>query len=176
MKFVLNGGLILGTLDGANVEIKEEIGDDNIFIFGATADRVEDLRHDNRYRRPEMNKDLSSVIEFIRKGSFGHAGIYDSLLGKNYLLGYSLVWIGVLNCFSILATLSSGGDHYLVSHDFGSYLDAQSKIDEAYLNESNWAQRSILCTAGMGKFSSDRSIQEYADQIWNVKPCKVEIK
>lgn len=151
MKFVLNGGLILGTIDGANIEIGEEIGEENIFFFGVKADEVEDIRHLNRYRKIEMDPDLRNVLDSIEKGTFGDAKIFEPLV----------------------ATLTVGGDYYLISKDFASYIEAQADADAAYKDRVGWAKKSIMCTAGMSKFSSDRSINEYAEKIWKVKPCTV---
>lgn len=151
MKFVLNGGIILGTVDGANIEIGEEIGEENIFFFGVKADEVEDIRHLNRYRKIEMDPDLRNVLDAIEKGTFGDPKIFEPLV----------------------ATLTVGGDYYLISKDFASYIEAQADADEAYKDKVGWAKKSILCTAGMSKFSSDRSINEYAEKIWKIKPCSV---
>ncbi|KAG4094026.1 glycosyl transferase [Neocallimastix lanati (nom. inval.)] len=148
MKFVLNGGIILGTVDGANIEIGEEIGEENIFFFGVKADEVEDIRHLNRYRKIEMDPDLRNVLDAIEKGTFGDPKIFEPLV----------------------ATLTVGGDYYLISKDFASYIEAQADADEAYKDKVGWAKKSILCTAGMSKFSSDRSINEYAEKIWKIKP------
>jgi starch phosphorylase len=151
MKFVLNGGLILGTVDGANIEIHEEIGDDNIFMFGHLAEQVEDLRYAHRYRNVPMDPQLDVVIKDIESGSFGEARIFAPLIN----------------------TLTFGKDYYLISDDFGSYLDAQKAVDEAYKEEKEWTKKSILCTANMGKFSSDRAIKEYAEHIWGIMPVVV---
>lgn len=151
MKFVLNGGIILGTVDGANIEIGEEIGEENIFFFGVKANEVEDIRHLNRYRKIEMDPDLRNVLDAIERGTFGDPKIFEPLV----------------------ATLTVGGDYYLISKDFASYIEAQADADEAYKDKVGWAKKSILCTAGMSKFSSDRSINEYAERIWNIKPCSV---
>ncbi|CAG8590546.1 13640_t:CDS:10, partial [Gigaspora rosea] len=132
MKFVLNGGLILGTVDGANIEIHEEIGDDNIFMFGNLADQVEDLRHAHRYRNVPIDPALQEVINDIESGHFGDSRIFSPLIN----------------------TLTIGKDYYLISDDFGSYLSAQNLVDEAYKNQDDWTRKSILCTARMGKFSS----------------------
>ncbi|CAG8468418.1 8662_t:CDS:2 [Cetraspora pellucida] len=132
MKFVLNGGLILGTVDGANIEIHEEIGDDNIFMFGHLADQVEDLRHAHRYRNVPMEPALQEVIKDIESYHYGDPHIFAPLID----------------------TLTSGKDYYLISDDFGSYISAQSLIDEAYKDQDDWIRKSILCTARMGKFSS----------------------
>ncbi|CAJ0764167.1 8490_t:CDS:2, partial [Entrophospora sp. SA101] len=151
MKFVLNGGLILGTVDGANIEIHQEISGENIFSFGHLADAVSDLRHAHRYRNIEMDPKLKSVITNIESGQFGDPRIFVPLI----------------------STLTIGKDYYLISDDFESYLRAQQMVDETYKDQEEWTKKSILCTARMGKFSSDRSIQEYADSIWHVIPVKV---
>nr|CAG8514143.1 11896_t:CDS:10 [Entrophospora candida] len=151
MKFVLNGGLILGTVDGANIEIHQEISGENIFSFGNLADAVSDLRHAHRYRNIEMDPKLKSVITIIESGQFGDPRIFAPLI----------------------STLTIGKDYYLISDDFESYLRAQQMVDDSYKDQEEWTKKSILCTARMGKFSSDRSIQEYADSIWHVKPVKV---
>ncbi|KAI8052831.1 glycosyl transferase [Syncephalis plumigaleata] len=151
MKFVLNGGIILGTVDGANIEIAEEIGDDNIFTFGKLAHEVDDIRHHQTYHNFEMNPDLKSVLDVIQRGEFGDPEIYKPLVN----------------------TLTDGRDYYLLSADFDSYLEAQARVDEAYKHWRSWAKKSILCTANMGKFSSDRSVKEYAEQIWSIKPCQI---
>ena len=151
MKFVLNGGLIIGTLDGANIEIREEVGEENIFIFGCLAHQVEDLRHAQRYRRSTIDSRLETVLEAVKSGHFGD---YQSMT-------------------PLFDTLTSGGDHYLISPDFSSYLEAQHRVDEAFKDKKRWATMSITAAARMGKFSSDRSIQEYADNIWKIKPCVV---
>ncbi|CAG8465711.1 6113_t:CDS:10 [Scutellospora calospora] len=152
MKFVLNGGLILGTVDGANIEILEEIGEDNIFMFGNLASQVEDLRHAHRYRNVPMDPALQEVINDIESGHYGDSRIFAPLI----------------------STLTAGKDYYLISDDFGSYLSAQGLADEAYKNQDDWTRKSIICSARMGKFSSDRAIQEYAERIWNAKPVPLE--
>lgn len=149
MKFVLNGGLILGTMDGANIEIGEETGMENMFIFGARAEQVEDLRHAQKYRPFKLDPKLEAVLQALREGQFGDYGDYATLVD----------------------TLTIGGDYYLLSHDFNSYLAAQEQIDGEYQQTVEWTRKSILSASRMGKFSSDRSIQEYAQQIWNISPC-----
>ncbi|KAF8979683.1 Non-essential glycogen phosphorylase [Entomortierella lignicola] len=151
MKFVLNGGLIIGTLDGANIEILEEIGEDNIFIFGCMAHEVEDLRHAQRYRGVPMDPALQGVISAIEKGTFDDPKIFQPLI----------------------STLTVGKDFYLISADFASYIAANQQVDAAYKKQDEWIKKSIRCTANMGKFSSDRSVKEYADEIWNIKPVSV---
>lgn len=151
MKFVLNGGLIIGTLDGANIEILEEVGQENIFIFGCLAHQVEDLRHAQKYRRSTLDPKLETVLEAIKSGHFGD---YQSMA-------------------PLFDTLTVGGDHYLISPDFSSYLEAQNRVDEAFKDKKRWAIMSIKAAARMGKFSSDRSIKEYAENIWKINPCIV---
>ncbi|KAI9013003.1 glycosyl transferase [Gaertneriomyces semiglobifer] len=146
MKFVLNGGLILGTVDGANIEIGEEVGDDNIFFFGALTKEVEDARHKQMYYQSEMNPNLQAVVNSIRAGKYGEPAIFDGLLG----------------------TLRT--DYYLLSKDFDSYLHAMEKVDAAFKDKKGWAKKCILAVGRMGKFSSDRSIQDYARTIWRAKP------
>lgn len=149
MKFVLNGGLILGTLDGANIEIRQEIGEENMFVFGVLAHQVDDIRHNNRFRKTEMVPSLKKVLDQLQTGKF----------------------ISAKTIAPLLDTLNFGADFYLISADFDSYLKAQATVDEAFLDKKGWAKKSILCTAGMGRFSSDRSIREYAEEIWKIKPC-----
>lgn len=151
MKFVLNGGLIIGTLDGANIEILEEVGKENIFIFGCLAHQVEDLRHAQKYRRSTFDPKLETVLEAIKSGHFGD---YESMS-------------------PLFDTLTIGGDHYLLSPDFSSYLEVQNRVDEAFKDKKRWATMSIKAAARMGKFSSDRSIKEYAENIWKINPCIV---
>ncbi|KAI3888050.1 hypothetical protein MKX03_010980 [Papaver bracteatum] len=155
MKFSLNGCLIIGTLDGANVEIREEIGEDNFFLFGATADEVPKLRKDRENGLFKPDPRFEESKEFIRSGAFGsydYNPLLDSLEGNT---GYGR------------------GDYFLVGHDFASYMDAQVKVDEAYKDKKKWLRMSILSTAGSGKFSSDRTIAQYAKEIWNIKACPV---
>ncbi|TPX34591.1 glycogen phosphorylase [Synchytrium microbalum] len=151
MKFVLNGGLILGTVDGANIEIGEEVGPDNIWLFGVLAHEVDDIRHAQTYQLVEMDPSLKSVIQSIQHGDFGDSVIFEPLL----------------------ATLTTGHDFYLISKDFESYLDAQKKVDLAFKDRTTWARKSINAAAAMGKFSADRSIQEYATRIWHAGPVTV---
>ncbi|KAK2781293.1 Non-essential glycogen phosphorylase [Emmonsiellopsis sp. PD_33] len=150
MKFVLNGGLIIGTCDGANIEITREIGEQNIFLFGTLAEDVEDLRHAHVYDKETMamDSDLSAVFDSIRAGSFGDAG------------GFS----------ALISAITDHGDYYLVSDDFHAYITTQDMVDEAYRDKDGWLEKSILSVARMGFFSTDRVIGEYADSIWNVEP------
>ncbi|ORY48562.1 glycosyl transferase [Rhizoclosmatium globosum] len=148
MKFVLNGGLIIGTVDGANIEIGEEVGAENIWLFGALTPDVEDIRHAQRYRPTILDPSLDLVVKAIQCGEFGEPSIFEPLIN----------------------TLTVGHDFYIVSKDFNAYLETLAAIDEAYKDKSAWAKKSINAAASMGKFSSDRSIQDYAQNIWGLKP------
>jgi len=145
MKFCMNGGLIVGTWDGANVEIAQEVGEDNIFMFGAKANEVAVIRANPI----PISKDLAEVIKAIDDGMFGDPSIHQFVINQ----------------------FRNGNDYYLVCRDFDSYVDIQHKIDSVWKNPEEWTKKCILCTARMGKFSSDRSIEEYATNIWNVEPC-----
>jgi starch phosphorylase len=149
MKFTMNGSLIIGTLDGANIEIGEEIGFDNMFIFGAKTEDVPQLRA----QRPDLQVDprFENAVNMIRQGVFGWEGYFEELL----------------------QTLSGQRDYYLLADDFPAYLEAQEKVDEAYADQQRWTHMSIMSTAGSGYFSSDRTIQQYAEEIWGAKPCSV---
>lgn len=150
MKFAMNGGLIIGTMDGANIEIAEEIGEENMFIFGAEEQEIPHIRHQRRTTVAQPYcPELEQVLESLRSGRFGP-------------------WEDV---GPILNTLEWANDYYLVTHDFPDYLRAQKVVDETYLDKTEWTRRSILSTAGMGKFSTDRTISEYVKDIWNVIPC-----
>ncbi len=149
MKFALNGALTIGTLDGANVEIKEEVGDENIFIFGNTVEDVDALRREgyNPWEYYEKNSDLKQVLDQIRDGFFNsdtglYSPIIDSLLHK--------------------------GDYFLVLSDYEAYCKEQAKVDELYRDQDAWNRMAILNTARVGKFSSDRTIRDYAEEIWQV--------
>ncbi|XWS53043.1 hypothetical protein CRYUN_Cryun11dG0124100 [Craigia yunnanensis] len=155
MKFALNGCLIIGTLDGANVEIREEIGEENFFLFGARADEVPKLRKERENGLFKPDPRFEEAKQYIRSGAFGsydYNPLLDSLEGNS---GYGR------------------GDYFLVGHDFPSYMDAQARVDEAYKDQKKWLKMSILSTAGSGKFSSDRTIAQYAKEIWNIEECRV---
>ncbi|KAG6631308.1 alpha-glucan phosphorylase, H isozyme [Carya illinoinensis] len=155
MKFALNGCLIIGTLDGANVEIREEIQEENFFLFGATADEVPRLRKERENGLFKPDPRFEEAKQFIRSGAFGsydYNPLLESLEGNT---GYGR------------------GDYFLVGYDFPSYMDAQAKVDEAYKDRKRWLKMSILSTAGSGKFSSDRTISQYAKEIWNIAECCV---
>ncbi|CAK7902902.1 glycogen phosphorylase [[Candida] anglica] len=158
MKFALNGGLIIGTVDGANVEITREIGEDNIFLFGNLAESVEELRHEHIYHGVQVPDTLRRVFEAIESGQFGNPDEYRSLLDS----------------------IRSHGDYYLVTDDFELFLETHHKLEKVYghhggdANDSthlhNWVKKSLLSVANMGFFSSDRCIDEYAENIWEVEP------
>ena len=154
MKFALNGALTIGTMDGANVEIREEVGDDNIFIFGLLADEVVKLKSTVIIQENIMKKMLSlkQVIDMIATNFFNpkEFGIFDDMIR------------GLMNV-----------DYYFLFADYQSYIDAQDKVAELYQNKEAWTKKSIYNVARVGKFSSDRSVKEYADKIWKVKPVKV---
>ena len=148
MKFAMNGCLIIGTMDGANVEIAEEIGEDNMFIFGARADRVPGLRREREHFN--VPEGFYKIVDQIRSGAFGWADF----------------------SHPVCDAVCGGADYYLLANDFESYLDAQRRVDEAYADQRRWNKMSILSVAGSGKFSSDRTIREYAEDIWDVQPCR----
>lgn len=153
MKFVMNGGLIIGTVDGANVEITREIGEDNIFLFGNLSENVEDLRYNHQYKENSLPEGLDKVLSHIEEGNFSpeNPGEFQP----------------------IVDTIKAHGDYYLCSDDFESYIATQELVDHVFHNErSEWTKKSILSVANCGFFSSDRCIQEYSEAIWNVEPVK----
>lgn len=148
MKMALNGALTLGTMDGANVEIREEVGDDNVFIFGLNVDEVQALQAQgyNPYHYYEADSLLRASL--------------DLLSGDEFTPGQP----GLLS--ATRESLLEGGDPYLVLADFADYVQAQQRIDKQYRDQKTWAKMAILNTARNGKFSSDRSIRDYANNIW----------
>ncbi|MCF8067635.1 MAG: glycogen/starch/alpha-glucan phosphorylase [Desulfobacterales bacterium] len=152
MKFALNGALTIGTLDGANVEIREEVGEENIFIFGLTADEVVNMRTGGYNPKDYYHNDLElkQAIDMI---------------AENYFIPSEPDLFG-----PIIKSLLRQGDYYMVLADYRSYIESQEKVSSLYLNREEWTRKSILNTANMGYFSSDRAIMEYAENIWNVKP------
>jgi starch phosphorylase len=156
MKFMINGALTIGTLDGANVEIREEAGAENFFLFGLTEDEVEAVKS-NGYRPldyVDRDPELAAVLELIREGTFTHGD--DEVLRP------------------VLDNLIHD-DPFLVLADYRSYIDCQDRVSAAWLDGDTWARMSILNSARSGKFSSDRAIAQYCDNIWNVGPMTVEI-
>ena len=152
MKFALNGALTIGTLDGANVEMLENVGADNIFIFGNTTPEVADIRAKGYQPRAYYEADpmLQRALDAIRDGVFSPD---EPARFQN-----------------IFDTLVNWGDHYLLLADYASYVAAQGKVDALYEDPNAWTRKAILNVAGMGPFSSDRTIAEYADTIWKTKP------
>ncbi|XP_047962965.1 alpha-1,4 glucan phosphorylase L isozyme, chloroplastic/amyloplastic-like [Salvia hispanica] len=155
MKFAMNGCVLIGTLDGANVEIRQEVGDDNFFLFGAQAPEIAGLRKERAEGKFVPDPRFEEVKKFVRSGAFG-AYNYDELLG------------------SLEGNEGFGrGDYFLVGKDFPSYIECQERVDEAYRDQKRWTKMSILNTAGSYKFSSDRTIHEYARDIWNINPLQI---
>jgi starch phosphorylase len=155
MKFALNGALTIGTLDGANVEMREEVGADNFFLFGLTAEQVQDLKA-RGYRprdRYEQHEELRNVLDFIASGALAgsDAGLFRPLV-DNLLQD----------------------DPFLVLADYPAYVQCQEQVAALWRNPKAWTSKSILNVARMGKFSSDRSIRDYCDQIWKVIPVTVQ--
>jgi glycogen phosphorylase len=152
MKLALNGALTIGTLDGANIEIGEAVGGDNIFIFGMTAEEVV-ARRAAGYSPAAViaqNAELKRAIETIDSGYFTPGNIFDSKVVSERLM--------------------SDGEHFLVLADYESYAAAQERVDALYARPEEWTRKSVINALSMGPFSSDRSIREYADNIWGIKP------
>ncbi|HTP05443.1 MAG TPA: glycogen/starch/alpha-glucan phosphorylase [Nitrospirota bacterium] len=153
MKFSMNGALTIGTLDGANVEIREAVGPENFFLFGLTAQEVMDLKANGYAPRSfySLNSSLKEAIDQIRSGYFSQ--------GKDDL-------------FVPLVDNLLDHDPFLLLADYQSYIDCQDQVSAAYHDKERWVRMSIVNVARMGKFSSDRSIREYCDKIWKVRPLK----
>ena len=156
MKFMLNGALTIGTLDGANVEIREEVGAENLFLFGLTAEEVERLKRAG-YRPADYidgSNELRAALEMINRGDFsrGDTEVFRPLV-DNLMLS----------------------DPFLVLADYAAYVACQEKVGAAWQDQEQWTRMSILNTARSGKFSSDRSIREYCEEIWNVRPVTVTL-
>jgi starch phosphorylase len=152
MKFTLNGGLLIGTYDGANIEIMKEVGEENSFLFGLTVDQVKALKDQGYDPKTyyEKNQELKKALDMIASGYFSP---------------------GTPELFrDVVASLLHGGDPYMVLADYQAYVECQEAVSRLYLDQAEWTRRSILCTANMGKFSSDRAVMEYAREIWNVGP------
>ena len=154
MKFAMNGALTIGTLDGANVEIRQAVGEDNFFLFGLTADQVTELKAQGYDPKSyyEANPHLKDAIDLIASGHFsqGDTELFKPLLDK--LLQ---------------------DDPFMLMADYQSYVDRQQIVGQAYRETSNWTYMSILNSIRMGHFSSDRSIQEYCQKIWKVSPSPI---
>lgn len=163
MKFMLNGAVTIGTMDGANVEIVEEVGKENAFIFGMSSDEVINYEQNGGYNPMEIfnnDMDIRKVLMQLINGTFApddterFRDIYDSLLNTNS---------------------SDRADTYFILKDFRSYIEAQNKVSEAYKDEKRWAKMAMLNTACVGKFSSDRTIEEYVKDIWHLDKVKVNM-
>ena len=161
MKFMLNGALTLGTMDGANVEIVEEVGAENAFIFGLSSDEVINYEQHGGYDPMEIfnnNMDVRKVLMQLINGTYApddserFREIYDSLLNTN---------------------CSDRADTYFILADFKSYADAQRRVEEAYRDQQRWSKMAMMNTACSGKFTSDRTIEEYVRDIWHLE--KVEV-
>ena len=162
MKFMLNGALTLGTMDGANVEIVEEVGKENAFIFGLSSDEVINYEQNGGYNPMEIfnnDMDVRKVLMQLINGTYApddserFRELYDSLLTTKY----------------------GKADTYFILKDFQSYAEAQKKVEQAYRDEKGWAKSAILNVANVGKFSSDRTIEEYVQDIWHLEKVKVEL-
>jgi starch phosphorylase len=155
MKFALNGALTIGTLDGANVEIREEVGEENFFLFGLTAQQVQELKagwyHPRSYY--EQNPQLREVLDFIASDALN---VDPSL-------------------FRPLVNDLLTSDPYLLLADYQAYIDCQTRVSQLWRNQQAWIRSSILNVARMGKFSSDRSIRDYCTQVWNIQHVSVKV-
>jgi starch phosphorylase len=151
MKFSMNGALTIGTLDGANVEIRDAVGHDNFFLFGLTAGDVERLRTTGYNPRAlyEANPELRETIDLIGDGAFS---------------------AGDRELFRPLVDSLLNHDEYMLLADYQSYVDCQAQVVAAYRDRARWTRMSILNCARVGRFSSDRSIREYCRDIWHVNP------
>ena len=161
MKFMLNGAPTLGTMDGANVEIVEEVGEENAFIFGLSSQEVIDFEQNNQYKPREIyetDRDIKKVVDQLIDGTYSGRNpelfqeLYSSLLDSN---GYERA------------------DQYFILKDFHSYADAQKAVDAAYRDRQAWARMAMLNVAKSGKFSSDRTIEEYAKEIWKLEKVRL---
>jgi starch phosphorylase len=162
MKFMLNGALTLGTMDGANVEIVEEVGEENAFIFGLSSDEVIAYEQNGQYNPRDIyntDPDIRAVLTQLVDGTYAPGNleefrdIYNSLLDQN----------------------NGRADIYFILKDFRSYADAQKRVEAAYRDEEGWAKSALLNVAKCGKFSSDRTIEEYAKEIWKLEKVTVEV-
>jgi len=156
MKFAMNGALTIGTLDGANIEIREEVGEENFFLFGLTTPEVEKAKREGYNPRAfyESNENLREVIDSLLSGEFSRG---DRML------------------FEPLVSSLLNQDDYMLLADYQSYIDCQDRVSEAYKDQDAWTRMSILNVARMGKFSSDRSIRDYCADIWKTWPVKVQV-
>ena len=164
MKFMLNGALTIGTMDGANVEMAEEVGKENMFIFGASADEIINLEKNGGYNPMDIFNNDQDIRRVLMQLINGYYSPQDPELFRD-------IYNSLLNTQS-----SDRADTYFILKDFRSYAEAHKKIDQAYRDEKWWARTAMLNTASAGKFSSDRTIEEYVRDIWHLKKIKVELK
>jgi starch phosphorylase len=157
MKLALNGALTIGTLDGANVEIRNEVGHDNIFIFGHTTEEVARLKRDgyNPWDHLHGNEELRRVLDMIGGGFFSPD--QEDLFRP------------------VVHALTAGGDRYLLLADYAAYVECQDRISTLYRDADAWTRKAVLNVAAMGKFSSDRTIREYAEEIWHTSPVRINL-
>jgi len=161
MKMMANGAVTIGTLDGANVEMLEEVGEENMFIFGLTSQQVIDYEKNGGYNPRDLynsNPKVKLVVDKLVDGTFSSdkelfRPIYNSLLNE---------------------VKGNKADKYFILRDFEDYLDTQKKISEAYTDKKKWARMAMMNTACVGKFSSDRTIQEYVDDIWHLDKITIQ--
>ena len=154
MKFMMNGALTIGTLDGANIEIREEVGDDNFFLFGLTEEPVEEMRHHyDPVAMIDQDEDLQRVLNLIECEHFSQfePGIFDD----------------------ILTSIKSSDDPWMTIADFRSFVEAQKRVATAYQDKERWIKISILNCANSGKFSTDRTISEYNNELWKLTPISI---
>ncbi|KAL6765007.1 starch phosphorylase [Haematococcus lacustris] len=151
MKFQMNGCLILGTWDGANIEIAEETGVEEVFVFGVKAEEINQLRKERKDFKTDPR--WNELMADIEGGMFGDKEYFKPLVDSVH-------------------NMKVGNDWFLLANDFADYLRAQEEVDACYKDQAEWTRRSIMYTAGSGKFSSDRTIREYAEDIWDVAPCR----
>jgi len=151
MKLMMNGAITIGTLDGANIEIREEVGDENFFLFGLTEEEIEARRsHYDPIAIIDQDEDLQRVMRLLESGYFNQfePGLFDDLI----------------------SSIKSPHDPWMTIADFRSYIDAQKRVEDAYRDKEQWTRMSILNCANSGKFSTDRTISEYNREIWKLKP------
>ena len=163
MKFMLNGALTLGTMDGANVEIVEEVGEDNAFIFGLTSDEVINFENNGGYNPVEIFNTDQEIRRVLMQLINGYYAPQDPELFRD-------IYNSLLNTKN-----SAKADTYFILKDFHSYADAQQRVEAAYRDETKWAKAAMMNVACSGKFSSDRTIEEYVRDIWHLKKVKVEL-
>ena len=163
MKFMLNGALTIGTMDGANVEIVEEVGQENAFIFGTSSDEIIALEHNHQYDPMQIFNNDQDIRRVLMQLINGYFAPYDPELFRD-------IYNSLLNTKS-----SDRADTYFILKDFRMYADAHKKIDAAYRDQKWWARAAMLNTACSGKFTSDRTIEEYVKDIWHLEKVKVEL-